>query len=295
MTVVSGRSSPRSALVLLAALALAAPSAGQESAPAGLSVDRLRADIALHPSYVAQPVRLLIVGTYHFANPGQDVVNARVDDVRSPGRQAEIERVLADLSRFQPTVVALERVPELDSALQARYGAIRAGAEASASETEQLGMRLAARLGLDRVHGVDYRQGMDFDRVFASAAATDPEAAGRLQPVFGAIGAMMQALVDDRTIGEALLAMNDPELGDVGHGLYVDLARVGDSADPAGADVVAGWYARNLHIFANLARVARPGDRVVLVIGAGHEPLIRHYASMTPGWRVERLSDWLRP
>jgi len=277
--------------VIMALLLAAAPLLAQQE----LDADRLRAELSLRPSYLEQPVRLLIVGTYHFANPGQDVVNAQVDDVRSPQRQGEIEQVLDALAAFRPTVVAVERVPAMDSALQARYAAIRAGEPASPSETEQIGLRLAARLGHARVHPVDHRMPLDLQSVFERGAQTDPEFAARLEPVFGAIGAMMQAMVDDRTIGQALRVMNDPALGDVGHATYMDMVAVGTADEPVGAEVIADWYERNLHIFANLARVARPGDRVVLVIGAGHEPLIRHYAEMTTGWQVELLADWLRP
>ena len=45
------------------------------------------------------------------------------------------------------------------------------------------------------------------------------------------------------------------------------------------------WYLRNAKIFAKLMTVARPGDRVLIVYGSGHNYWLRHFASTTPGYR----------
>src|SRR5215472_14130917 len=48
---------------------------------------------------------ILVLGTYHMANPGRDVYNMQADDVRSPKRQAEIGELLAVLKKFHPTKI----------------------------------------------------------------------------------------------------------------------------------------------------------------------------------------------
>lgn len=278
------------ALVAVAPLDAQAPSRGAE-----LSSDSLRRGLALRPSYAREPVRVLIVGTFHFANPGRDMVNPEVDDVRSPRRQAELRDLLDDLARFEPTHVAVERTLAADSSVQARYQELLAGAEAGRSETEQIAMRLAMRLGHERVYPVDHQLGLALNDVIARAAQTDPEIASRIQPVMGFVGEMLNAQIQGATIAEALLAMNHPELADIGHGIYLELATVGAGDDHTGAEVVSNWYERNLRIFANIARIARPGDRILVVIGSGHEPLLRHYIEMTPGFDAVRLADYLTP
>ena len=45
---------------------------------------------------------------------------------------------------------------------------------------------------------------------------------------------------------------------------------------------VANWYARNLHIYANIARVAQPGERVLVIMGSGHRPLLRQFVAESP-------------
>src|SRR5665647_2316095 len=55
-----------------------------------------------------QRAEVLILGTYHMANPGRDVFNMKADDVLSPKRQAEIGELLEVLKRFKPTKIAIE-------------------------------------------------------------------------------------------------------------------------------------------------------------------------------------------
>jgi hypothetical protein len=43
-------------------------------------------------------VRVLILGTYHFGNPGHDLHNMKVDDVRTPAKQMELADVAARLA-----------------------------------------------------------------------------------------------------------------------------------------------------------------------------------------------------
>jgi hypothetical protein len=45
---------------------------------------------------------------------------------------------------------------------------------------------------------------------------------------------------------------------------------------------VANWYRRNLHIFANIARVAQPGERVLVIMGSGHGTLLRQFVDESP-------------
>ncbi len=97
---------------------------------------------------------MLILGTYHFANPGQDQYNARADDMLSDRRQAEIADLLDGLAVFAPTMVAVEAGRE--SSINERYAAWRAGeAELTVNERQQIGFRMADRMGLDRVAPID--------------------------------------------------------------------------------------------------------------------------------------------
>ena len=54
------------------------------------------------------PIQVMILGTYHFGNPGLDLHNMKVDSVLTPAKQAELADVAARLAKFNPTKIAIE-------------------------------------------------------------------------------------------------------------------------------------------------------------------------------------------
>src|ERR1043166_1747620 len=56
----------------------------------------------------ARPVRVMVIGTFHWSNPNRDLHDVHVDNVLAPKRQKEIEALAAGLSRFRPTEIDVE-------------------------------------------------------------------------------------------------------------------------------------------------------------------------------------------
>ncbi len=50
----------------------------------------------------------------------------------------------------------------------------------------------------------------------------------------------------------------------------------------AGSAYVAQWYTRNCYIFSNILSVIQPGDRAVVIMGQGHEYLLREFVQLNP-------------
>jgi len=66
------------------------------------------------------------------------------------------------------------------------------------------------------------------------------------------------------------------------HGTYMRFNRVGAGDTYVGAELVSTWYERNIHIFANLQRISEPGDRILVIFGAGHAPILRELVESDP-------------
>jgi hypothetical protein len=231
----------------------------------------------------AQPVQVLVLGTYHFANPGLDVVQTEVADVLSAAKQAEIEAVVETIAGFRPTKVAVEHLPASAARLDNLYAAFRAGRHQLArDETEQLGFRLAARFEHPRLYPIDHRGEFPFGAVMQYAQAHDPEFAGFVQAERARITAEANRQQREHTVGEILRLANEPAKLAADHGTYLRFARVGAGDTYVGAELLSKWYDRNIRIFTNLQRVVEPGDRVVVLIGSGHAPILRELISYDP-------------
>lgn len=220
----------------------------------------------------AQKPQLLIVGFYHFDNPGLDLVKADLDDHLSAKRQAEIKELVAQLAKFNPTKIAVE-FPAGDGRIQTRYEAWRKSkGDLRASETEQVGFRLADQLDLDRLFPIDHKLDLDFGPLMQKA---DPATLKEMQAMMGEVQQFMSSM-KDRSVVDNLRQLNSPEADRLSNGLYLRMTRIGTDTDQPGAELAASWWKRNLLWLGSLARAAtNPRDRIIVICGGGHASLLR--------------------
>lgn len=276
----------------LFALSLSGILFGSAAAHAEIPVLRER-DPAQRPS-------LLVVGVSHFANPGADRVNVKFDDVLAPARQIEIEAVVEALAAYKPTHVAVEFPADQQDRLDARYRDFLAGKYTlTRNEVDQIGLRLAARLGLPRVDAADWNEfppgtEADFDYVVWANQHNEQARRERLFARSRANAQEAEALLARSTIDGYLCALNEPEALARNAQVYFDIALFGDAKVNPGAVYTGNWYARNLRIFANLVRIApKPEDRIIAIYGAGHKPLLDRYAAESLGFKVDDAREVL--
>ncbi|HEU4697774.1 MAG TPA: DUF5694 domain-containing protein [Gemmatimonadales bacterium] len=249
----------------------------------------------------ASAQQVLLLGTFHFDNPNLDRYKQRhAVDILSAQRQREVEAVVARLAAFRPTHVAVEWPRAKQAALDSLYREYRAGRYAlGPSEVFQLGFRLAARLGHERVYAVDTERDASFIAL-ARAREAELEAADAADTVWNARYQRLYAHDDSlkavQPLGAHLRHLNAPARIREGHGAYlVRLFRAGGDSSYAGPDFTAGWYDRNLRIYRNLQRLgAAPTGRIVVVYGAGHLGVLRHLVESSPEFALVEAGRYLR-
>jgi hypothetical protein len=249
----------------------------------------------------AEPIQVMVLGSYHFGNPGKDLNNAKVDDVLTPKRQAEFLEVMTQLARFKPTKILVEMSPQTPDFTIAEYR--ERGADLLATdrnEIVQIGYRLALKMGHGDVYAVDEQSKtvdyFPFDKVQAGAAAHGQ--ATRLEPLM-AQGATwvkdFEAAQKVKTVRQLLVDQNSPTDGpNEMRDFYYAMLDIGKGAELPGAELNAAWYLRNAKIFGKLMQVTKPGDRVVLLYGAGHNFWLRHFVDYTPGFKLVEAQAYLK-
>ncbi|WP_421791976.1 DUF5694 domain-containing protein [Hyphobacterium sp.] len=223
--------------------------------------------------------QIMVLGTFHFTGGGADYINPEVDDYLAATRQAEIEALVDALAQFNPTKIVVELLPEAEEGFNADYQRYLAGDhQLTVNERQQIGMRLAARLGHDRLFAADYRSGMDFDAMMAAGGEYDQ---GHLMARLGALQTTMAAWErevnrPDVSVSTRLRTVNTPEMLSL-HNVYLTLAQLGSADNPVGAQNMANWWGRNLHIFAQIGQLSEPGDRILVIYGSGHKFLFDQF------------------
>ena len=231
-----------------------------------------------------EPLPVLLVGTIHLANPGRDMANVAVEDVLAPGRQAELEELAVRLAGFGPTKVAVE-APYGDDAVHHRYAEYRrTGQLPGRSEVDQIGFRVAARMGHSTVWPADVED-VFFDPEVERVAAADARLASLyegLQRAAQQLAARQQDWLATSTIGATLARANRPGALHEALALYVRyLAPIADPPSYPGPDMVAAWYRRNLRILAHLEAVCASEDRLLVLFGHGHVAALCHLLALS--------------
>ena len=107
-------------------------------------------------------VQVMILGTFHFDQTDDP-------DILAPGQQIELEAVLTGLASWAPERIAVEfphvRQEELSSAYSSYFESEADAIESSKNEIQQLGFRLAKRLGHADLYGVDVRMTLWHDSI----------------------------------------------------------------------------------------------------------------------------------
>lgn len=239
-----------------------------------------------------EPVQVMVLGTYHFDNPGRDVNNPKADDVLKPQRQRELEALAAALAEFRPTKIMVERAVNTADLADPDYARFtRSDLLKHRDERVQIGYRIASQLGLNVVYGIDEQSGpgdpdyFPFGKVMAWVEANGAKPRmDALMAKAAAANAEIERLQKEGSIAHVLLEQNRPQTAAADQTLYYGMLAFGDTKQQPGADLNAMWYLRNAKIFGKLQTVARPGDKLLVIYGAGHNYWLRHFAQTAPGY-----------
>ncbi|WP_298465775.1 DUF5694 domain-containing protein [uncultured Erythrobacter sp.] len=242
----------------------------------------------------SQPVEVMVLGTYHFANPGLDAVNIEVDDVLAPKRQREIEVLVDSLAEWDPTKIAVENQAKAPSFLLSDYANTDELLSTDRNESIQVGYRLGKQLGHEVVYGYDEQPSegepnyFPLGKVQAFAEANGgTELLGKLFAEVQAMATEEQAKLAQQSIAESLIMHNDTARVSTMHDrLYYSLLKIGDGDEQPGAELNAYWYMRNAKMFAKIDMIAEPGDRVLVIAGSGHATWLKHFVRRMPGYEL---------
>lgn len=256
------------------------------------------------PSCGDKSAQILILGTYHMDNPGQDAINLRADDVLGEKRQREIIELVDRLGRFKPTKIAVE-APYRSTAYPERYQKFVAGEhKLGRNEIEQVGFRLAKMMGHATVYPIDFPMWMngllpsEIEQPKPKprpSPAPEAKAAGQQRALPPHI-ARTEELMRTGTVTDVLGHLNSEAYVRADHAGYMGMLLPNEDVAIYGrADLLTNWYKRNLRMFANINRVAEfPSDRILLIVGSGHLKILSDLALDSPQFCLVEAGLYLK-
>ncbi len=247
------------------------------------------------------PIEVMIVGAYHMGNPGLDVNNAKVDSVLTPEKQKQLVEAVNRLATFKPNKIAVEMVANRDDMTTTDFDKFTpASLTTDANEITQIAYRLANKLNHKVVYAIDEQSKtidyFPYNKVEEFAKAHNQESVLAPGSAWGAkFTADFEKAQKTNTVRQLLLNINSQQraLEEMNMFYYPLLAVGNDKAQP-GAELNSGWYQRNAKIMAKLNLVAKPGDKILVLFGAGHNYWLRHFVNLMPGYKLVNVVPYLQ-
>lgn len=260
-----------------------------------------------------KPSEILLLGTFHFHNPGADIAKTKTFDVLAPRAQAELENIARKISDFHPDKIFVEwpwdEQRELDALYQAYLGSNYAqyvGATYAQNrqgfflknEIIQLAFRAGKKARLPRIYALDYsKTAFPFDSVMqAMQAAGQTALLQQAQDAIRHYETTQNKKLETYSLTQLLLDANTAEELALNKGLYLEiLNRAGRPDNFAGAFLVSEWYRRNLYMYSLVQKAMTPQDSKALVlVGAGHAAMMREFIGSDRKFCLKALKDVLK-
>jgi hypothetical protein len=247
----------------------------------------------------------MILGVYHFNNPGMDTYNLEIDDYFTEKRQAEIQEVVDLLAQYKPNKIFVEFLPSQQVRLDSLFDLYKKNRlslqniKDGQNEVYQLGFKLAKQLGVKEILAVDH-PGVylgpyaDFIADTLSIKSYQEYSVDYKKQMEN-----RQINFAKNTIKENLIYLNDWKQILNNHNYYNNVAiTVKDTSNVIfsyqemqkeidglpylmrsydfnniGVELATEWYKRNLFIYRNILERTEENDRILIIFGSGH---VRH-------------------
>ena len=240
---------------------------------------------------------VMMMGVFHFSNPGLDMVKSGVIDVMTKDNQAFLDGLADRLAAFHPTDVLFECPPADQAKFDKKFDDYKKGTFAlTSNEIYQIGFKVAKVAGVKRITCFDEQQvGWDAEPMINYIKANDPKMQASMDAMFKSLSERASREQATLSLPELLQLSNDPARERENKALYISTNAVDAGGRFAGADAAASWWHRNFRMYANVQKAAAPGRRVLVVAGSGHTAILKDLLAIDSKRQSEDVTKFLTP
>lgn len=266
--------------------------------------------LSVHLHAQSTKKEILLIGTFHFNNPGADIAQVKNFDIMNKKSQNELEVIANKISTYKPDKIFVEweynKQARLDTLynlyidnkyfnyIEERYPR---NSFYQQNEMFQLAFRAANKSKLLTVYGIDYRQAnFPFDSLML--AIDKANQSNLKKEIEGTLKAYEMKENQDRvklSLTQLLLNLNKEESRNFDLGSYITLFNTAGGKDNfVGAYLVSEWYRRNLYMYSLIQKITESKDkRVVVLLGASHIAMLKEFIKIDRNFKVVELKDIL--
>ena len=254
------------------------------------------------------PTEILVIGTYHFNNPGLDVAKYKVLDIMDEKPQKQLEEISSAIAKFKPTKIFTEWELKNQLALDTLYTKYLEGIYFdyvakkypkrkfyTHSEIVQLAFRTAKKINHKKVYAIDYREtSFEYDSVMKFIDSVRlPNFKKEVMNDIKNIETKSNLLFAQNDLLKCLYFFNSKEDRDADIPWYVGKINDSDKLGTyIGAFLASEWYRRNLYMLANIQKQTEAGDKRIMVLaGASHITMFLDLLKHDSNYKIVELKE----
>lgn len=248
---------------------------------------------------------ILLIGTFHYNNPGADVVKTKSFDILSEKSQTELEQISGSLKEYNPSKVFVEwpynEQKELDS-LYHLYIENNYFTNDSLSdfylknEIFQLAFRVAKKNNLDKVYGIDYNETeFPYEKVMNDIESNHQiQLKDKIEKTITKFTTDFDYMIDSgASLKELTLALNTKEMKYASNDIHNNKFSVAGSIDEFnGVYLTSEWYKRNLYMWSLIQKHTSNADKKIMVLAcSSHTAMLELFIKENRAWKIKELKD----
>nr|WP_294785114.1 DUF5694 domain-containing protein [uncultured Flavobacterium sp.] len=242
--------------------------------------------------------QVLLVGTFHYANPGLDVAQFKAFDIISEKSQKELESMSDKIKKFGPDKIFVEwefsKQADLDKFYNKKTDSLFKN---NKNEITQLALRTAKKLNHKKLYGMNAYTSFPYDSLMMSMEkANQKDLMKRNNESTKKFEKDHNERITKSSLQDMMLYYNTKQFENENIQWYLEIAnRAGNPDDFTGPSLVANWYKRNLIMYSLIQKLTESTDnKIMILVGAGHAALIREYIAHDPTFELVELSSVLK-
>ena len=255
-----------------------------------------------------EKIKVVLLATYHFNNPGKDMIKVKERNILTPESQQDLDVVVGKIAQspVKPDQIFVESSFNEKKQLDANYQLYlknqynkftdtikqpRSKRYFTEGETFQFGFRLAKKLKHQEIYPIDSLIEMRFDILLKEVNANPT-----LKKEFDEINLSLQdKCMEQSNLSKVFLCLNDQQKLDNNLSFYITFAnKVKIGKEYFGANMVTDWYKRNLIMYSNIQNQLKPDTITIFVlVGSGHAAMFKKFFEVDKNFEVVDLTKIL--
>lgn len=246
----------------------------------------------------------LLVGTFHYNNPGADVAKTKTFDILNEDSQLELKKISKKITNYNPTKIFVEWPYDEQRKLDSLYHIYIKGNYFDndslsnfylKNEIFQLAFRIAKENNLKKLYAIDYSTSFPFEDVMKEIAKNNQSELKSM--IENGISKFTVDFDNKIESGVSLIELtyyvNSQEMRKLSNYFHNDLMLLaGSTEDFSGPLLTSEWYKRNLYMWSLIQKsVTESDERIMILAGSSHIAMFELFIKQNDKWKVKELQQ----